>query len=163
MDEPTVYRHNLEDPNPEPEADDLDDALDGNDGQVEDKYTFHIPEGIITSSPSISRKKLSVELERKLGIFSTSMIIVNRMIGTGIFSTPSSILQATDSTGAALLFWVLGGVMSMLYVKRTIFHTARLLTMIADFTPISNLGLRSLDLRERKFMFGFIDSRSITC
>ncbi|OAL50310.1 amino acid transporter [Pyrenochaeta sp. DS3sAY3a] len=44
------------------------------------------------------------------------MIIVNRMIGTGIFSTPSSILQATDSTGAALLFWVLGGVMSLCLV-----------------------------------------------
>ncbi|KAF2746086.1 amino acid transporter [Sporormia fimetaria CBS 119925] len=41
------------------------------------------------------------------------MIIVNRMIGTGIFSTPSSILQATNSTGVALLFWVLGGIMSL--------------------------------------------------
>lgn len=44
------------------------------------------------------------------------MIIVNRMIGTGIFSTPSSVLQATDSTGAALLFWALGGLMTLWYI-----------------------------------------------
>lgn len=68
---------------------------DENDEAIEEEYVYQIPE------------------DRKLGIFSTSMIIVNRMIGTGIFSTPSSILQATNSTGAALLFWVLGGLMSL--------------------------------------------------
>lgn len=50
--------------------------------------------------------------DRKLGFFSTSLLIVNRMVGTGIFSTPSTIMQATDSVGATLLFWVLGGFMS---------------------------------------------------
>ncbi|KAI3322954.1 amino acid transporter [Xylariaceae sp. AK1471] len=50
--------------------------------------------------------------DRKLGYVSTALLIVNRMIGTGIFSTPSTIMQATNSVGAALLFWVLGGLMS---------------------------------------------------
>ena len=49
--------------------------------------------------------------DRKLGYFSTALLIVNRMVGTGIFSTPSTIMQATNSVGAALLFWVLGGIM----------------------------------------------------
>ncbi|KAH8878577.1 amino acid transporter [Thozetella sp. PMI_491] len=50
--------------------------------------------------------------ERKLGIWSTTFLIVNRMVGTGIYSTPSAIIQNTDSVGAALLFWVLGGIMT---------------------------------------------------
>ncbi|KAK4161326.1 amino acid transporter [Cladorrhinum sp. PSN259] len=35
------------------------------------------------------------------------------MIGTGIFSTPSTIMQSTNSVGAALLFWALGGFMTL--------------------------------------------------
>lgn len=49
--------------------------------------------------------------DRKLGYVSTALLIVNRMVGTGIFSTPSTIMQATNSVGAALLFWLLGGIM----------------------------------------------------
>lgn len=33
---------------------------------------------------------------------------VGRIIGTGIFSTPSSITKGVGSVGAALLLWVLG-------------------------------------------------------
>ena len=50
--------------------------------------------------------------DRKLGFFSTSLLIINRMVGTGIFSTPSTIMQATDSVGVSLLFWLLGGIMT---------------------------------------------------
>ncbi len=50
--------------------------------------------------------------ERKLGVWSTTFLIVNRMVGTGIYSTPSSIIQNTNSVGATLLFWVLGGFMT---------------------------------------------------
>jgi hypothetical protein len=39
-------------------------------------------------------------------------LIINRVVGTGIFSTPSSIILYTDSVGATLLFWVLGGAMT---------------------------------------------------
>ncbi|KAF2120982.1 amino acid permease-domain-containing protein [Lophiotrema nucula] len=95
MEEPTVYRRDLDKLDATAHDEDLNEARDESDEQIENEHTFRIPE------------------DRKLGIFSTSMIIVNRMIGTGIFSTPSSILQATNSTGAALLFWFLGGIMSL--------------------------------------------------
>ena len=52
------------------------------------------------------------EIDRKLGVLSTSLLIINRMIGSGIFSTPSTITQATDSVGASLFFWVLGGIIT---------------------------------------------------
>jgi L-type amino acid transporter 9 len=38
---------------------------------------------------------------------------VGRIIGTGIFSTPSSILGSVGSVGASLLLWVLGFVLSL--------------------------------------------------
>lgn len=42
-------------------------------------------------------------------IFSNS---IGRIIGTGIFSTPSSILSSVGSVGASLMLWVLGFVLS---------------------------------------------------
>ncbi|KAI1324599.1 high affinity methionine permease [Xylariaceae sp. FL0255] len=47
-------------------------------------------------------------LGRHLGIFSTTLLVVGRIIGTGIFSTPSSIVSGVGSVGASLLLWVLG-------------------------------------------------------
>ncbi len=71
-------------------------------------------------------------LGRHLGIFSTTFLMcvilsyqflrakyfsgatlltlpsIGRIIGTGIFSTPSSITKSVGSVGAALMFWVLG-------------------------------------------------------
>ncbi|KAI6039969.1 amino acid transporter, partial [Pisolithus marmoratus] len=47
-----------------------------------------------------------------LGVVSCTLLIVGRIIGTGIFSTPSSILSSTGSVGASLLLWVLGSILS---------------------------------------------------
>ncbi|EJP62073.1 High-affinity methionine permease [Beauveria bassiana] len=38
---------------------------------------------------------------------------INQMIGTGIFSTPGSILNATGSVGLALIYWVIGAIMAV--------------------------------------------------
>ena len=45
-------------------------------------------------------------------MFSCTLLIVGRIIGTGIFSTPSSILGSVGSVGASLMLWVLGFVLS---------------------------------------------------
>lgn len=50
--------------------------------------------------------------DRKLGTWSTAFLIINRVVGAGIFSTPSEIIRLTNSVGATLLFWVLGGIMT---------------------------------------------------
>ncbi|KAI9820101.1 MAG: hypothetical protein M1832_003808 [Thelocarpon impressellum] len=47
-------------------------------------------------------------LGRHLGLFSTTFLIIGRIIGTGIFSTPSSVTSGVGSVGAALMLWVLG-------------------------------------------------------
>ncbi|KAH0830171.1 amino acid permease-domain-containing protein [Lanmaoa asiatica] len=51
-------------------------------------------------------------LGRHLGVTSCTLLIVGRIIGTGIFSTPSSILGGVGSVGASLMLWVLGFVLS---------------------------------------------------
>jgi hypothetical protein len=49
---------------------------------------------------------------RKLGITGAVFLILNKMIGTGIFSTPSSIFAATGSVGVSLMLWVIGKTLS---------------------------------------------------
>ncbi|KAF7299784.1 Amino acid transporter [Mycena chlorophos] len=50
---------------------------------------------------------------RHLGVFSCTMLIIGKIIGTGIFSTPSSILSSVNSVGASLFLWVLGFLLSL--------------------------------------------------
>ncbi|KAF7343865.1 High affinity methionine permease [Mycena sanguinolenta] len=50
---------------------------------------------------------------RQLGLASATFLIFNRVIGTGIFATPSVILLSSGSVGIALLMWVLGAVIAI--------------------------------------------------
>ncbi|KZF24363.1 high affinity methionine permease [Xylona heveae TC161] len=45
---------------------------------------------------------------RKIGLTSAVFLIFNRMIGAGIFSTPSSIFSLSGSVGLSLFMWVFG-------------------------------------------------------
>ncbi|KAL4796726.1 amino acid/polyamine transporter I [Aspergillus venezuelensis] len=45
---------------------------------------------------------------RQIGIVSASFLIFNRVIGTGIFATPSTILGLSGSVGLSLFMWVAG-------------------------------------------------------
>ena len=51
-------------------------------------------------------------LGRHLGVTSCTLIIVGSVMGTGIFSTPSSVLSGVGSIGASLVLWVLGFILS---------------------------------------------------
>ncbi|KND89593.1 High-affinity methionine permease [Tolypocladium ophioglossoides CBS 100239] len=48
------------------------------------------------------------ENKRQIGIPSASLLIFNRIIGTGIFATPGTILALSGSVGLCLLIWVAG-------------------------------------------------------
>ncbi|KPM38200.1 hypothetical protein AK830_g8354 [Neonectria ditissima] len=50
----------------------------------------------------------SSPLGYNVGWITVIFLNVNMMIGTGIFSTPASILNRTGSIGLALIFWVIG-------------------------------------------------------
>ncbi|OBR02146.1 High-affinity methionine permease [Colletotrichum higginsianum IMI 349063] len=44
----------------------------------------------------------------RLGYFDVSCLVINRMIGTGIFMSPQRVMQGTRSVGASMLIWVAG-------------------------------------------------------
>ncbi|KAE8154045.1 amino acid/polyamine transporter I [Aspergillus avenaceus] len=50
---------------------------------------------------------------RHLGLWSTTFLIINRMIGTAIFSVPSSIAGSVGSAGAAISLWIVGFLLSL--------------------------------------------------
>ncbi|KAH7170004.1 amino acid permease-domain-containing protein [Dactylonectria macrodidyma] len=50
----------------------------------------------------------SSPLGYNVGWFTVIFLNINMMIGTGIFSTPASILNRTGSVGLALMYWVIG-------------------------------------------------------
>ncbi|CAG8951416.1 hypothetical protein HYFRA_00007331 [Hymenoscyphus fraxineus] len=45
---------------------------------------------------------------REIGFVSAAFLIFNRMVGAGIFATPSAILQLSGSIGLSLILWVVG-------------------------------------------------------
>ncbi|KAF7303614.1 High affinity methionine permease [Mycena indigotica] len=52
------------------------------------------------------------QTRRQLGVASAAFLIFNRVIGTGIFATPSVILHSSGSAGVALLIWILGALIA---------------------------------------------------
>ncbi|KZW03418.1 high-affinity methionine permease [Exidia glandulosa HHB12029] len=52
------------------------------------------------------------ESQRRLSTFSAIMLAVGRIIGTGIFATPASILGSVGSPGMALILWVIGAIIA---------------------------------------------------
>ncbi|KAF2469200.1 uncharacterized protein BDR25DRAFT_315646 [Lindgomyces ingoldianus] len=49
---------------------------------------------------------------RKLGVTGAVFLILNKMIGTGIFSAPSGIFAATGSVGVIPMLGVIGGILT---------------------------------------------------
>ncbi|WP_207532027.1 APC family permease [Desertivirga arenae] len=54
------------------------------------------------------------ELERKLGLTETLSIVVNRIIGSGIFRTPAPIMLITASVSLFYGVWIVGGLATIL-------------------------------------------------
>lgn len=49
---------------------------------------------------------------RRLGMTSSAFVIFNKMVGTGIFSTPSGVFAASGSVGVSLFLWIIGGILT---------------------------------------------------
>lgn len=72
----------------------------------------HVHENTVSDDVEVGEVKdentYAYDDSRKLGITGAVFLILNKMIGTGIFSTPSSIFAATGSVGVSLMLWVIG-------------------------------------------------------
>ncbi|CDZ97857.1 high affinity methionine permease [Phaffia rhodozyma] len=82
-------------------------------GSTKDKSTY---DPSIALAQEIDRDGESFDevpqSNRRIGTFSAVMLISNRIIGTGIFATPGSIVSSTGSIGLALIFWVIGALIA---------------------------------------------------
>ncbi|KAF6014231.1 hypothetical protein HII13_000576 [Brettanomyces bruxellensis] len=83
-------------------------------GETKDKAEaeteeFELSSGVVTPMD---------ENEKKIGIISAIGLIFNRMVGTGIFSTTSTIYALSGSVGLSLILWVVGSLIALagLYV-----------------------------------------------
>ncbi|EJU06104.1 amino acid transporter [Dacryopinax primogenitus] len=80
-------------------AQEVGDAIEGDAGWTPGGITFE--------------EDTAGGMGRHLGVVSCTLLIIGRIIGTGIFSTPSSILSGVGSIGASLFLWVLGFLISL--------------------------------------------------
>ncbi|KAI1002338.1 High-affinity methionine permease [Podosphaera aphanis] len=53
------------------------------------------------------------DTHRQIGVTSAVFLIFNRMVGAGIFATPSAILALSGSVGLTLIIWVIGMLIAM--------------------------------------------------
>ena len=63
---------------------------------------------MLTYHPALGQLEQAREAKRHIGVVSATFLIVNRVIGTGIFATPGAILALSGSVGLSLLIWVAG-------------------------------------------------------
>ncbi|RUS23971.1 hypothetical protein BC938DRAFT_474324 [Jimgerdemannia flammicorona] len=66
----------------------------------------------LESIEEVEKEPEYAELKPTIGVFSGSALIVGLMIGSGIFSTPGTILAKVGSPGMAMVLWTLGGIVT---------------------------------------------------
>lgn len=52
-------------------------------------------------------------LKRTLGVTDLTLLVIGNVIGSGIFLVPSAVLRQSGSVGAAMLVWLVGGILSL--------------------------------------------------
>lgn len=85
-------------------------------GKEDYEVAIQAPPPVVLSPEDTNRGRVNykpIPEKRMLGYMSTAALIINKMIGTGIFSMPSSVLASTGSKGASLFLWVTGGLMTL--------------------------------------------------
>ncbi|KAA8898780.1 amino acid permease-domain-containing protein [Sphaerosporella brunnea] len=84
-------------------SEDLGLALDAEDQALLNEAKAN-PDALVTATPD----------NQKLKTFSVVCIIVNRMIGSGIFSTAGTVVRGTDSVPIALVLWIVGALVTVM-------------------------------------------------
>lgn len=68
----------------------------------------HVLTGFLSVAPEEGSVYRTSDSRREIGLTSAVFLIFNRMIGTGIFATPSAIFSMSGSVGLSLFIWVAG-------------------------------------------------------
>lgn len=57
---------------------------------------------------------------RNLRVHDVAALILNKMVGTGIFTTPGLVLSLTKDKPTSIVLWVVGGIHAMLWYSKSI-------------------------------------------
>ena len=69
-------------------------------------------EVVLDRSPEADVIPETTALGRNLGWSSAYILIISRVIGSGIFATPGAITKSVGSIGLSILLWITGGLIS---------------------------------------------------
>lgn len=97
------------------QTEDVTSSATGNPPKAASKFQLEVVEtttGDLKSIEEFEKDPEYAELKPTIGIFSGSALIVGLMIGSGIFSTPGTILSKVGSPGMAMILWAFGGVIT---------------------------------------------------
>ncbi|PGH13061.1 hypothetical protein AJ79_03898 [Helicocarpus griseus UAMH5409] len=104
-----------------------------------DEFDNNDPNAIVTNAP---------EESFRLGRFDVGCLVINRMIGTGIFSSVGLVVQGTRSIGVSLLFWFFGVIYCLagvhLYIEYGLSIPRRLFEGVEQGIPRSGGDLNYL-------------------
>ncbi|KAK3387926.1 high affinity methionine permease [Podospora didyma] len=79
----------------------------GGRGSTDSKKGGDVANGV-PDDTEVGALHIAREAKRQIGVVSATFLIVNRVIGTGIFATPATILKLSGSVGLSLFIWVAG-------------------------------------------------------
>jgi hypothetical protein len=82
-------------------------------GSVSHHGSENEPKERSNSNPSVQTEDKGVKLKKSVDLFSGIALIVGTMIGSGIFVSPTGLLERTGSIQYSLLVWGLCGIVSM--------------------------------------------------
>ncbi|KAK4232999.1 amino acid/polyamine transporter I [Achaetomium macrosporum] len=77
-----------------------------------DDYTDDMVAGPDGHDSEVGHLQQARDSKRQIGVVSATFLVVNRVIGTGIFATPGSILALSGSVGLSLFMWVAGALIA---------------------------------------------------
>ena len=86
----------------------IKDSETSEDADVEDPTSLH------QAGPSVDDDVLPEDaiLSRHIGWYSAYILIISRVIGSGIFATPGSIVRSVGSIGLSLVLWIAGAIIA---------------------------------------------------
>ncbi|KAK3671635.1 low-affinity methionine permease [Recurvomyces mirabilis] len=92
----------------------LSSASSIKDSEISDDIDIEDPTQLHQAVPSVADDVLPEDavLSRHLGWYSAYILIISRVIRSGIFATPGSIVRSVGSIGLSLVLWIAGAIIA---------------------------------------------------